>query len=312
MLIKIEGWNLSVSVVVVGSVAFDTIRTPAGEAREIVGGSAAHFALAASWFAPVRIVAVVGEDFGAEHMNVFHGRRIDTEGIERAQGRTFRWHGEYAGDMNAARTLDTQLNVFEHFRPKIPPSYRDSPYVFLGNIQPSLQLEVRRQMRSSRLVALDTMNFWIERTPKELAQALGEVDGVFLNDDEARQLTGTHNLAKAVRSIRALGPRIVVIKRGEHGVILYTDNSMFTAPGYPVEDVRDPTGAGDSFAGGFMGHLASSGDLSEANLRRATVFGSVIASFTVEDFGLRRGLRLTHEEISARFREFKQLSHFDI
>jgi len=245
-------------------------------------------------------------------MNVFHGRRIDTEGIERAQGRTFRWHGEYAGDMNAARTLDTQLNVFEHFRPKIPPSYRDSPFVFLGNIQPSLQLEVRRQMRSTRLVALDTMNFWIERTSKELEQALAEVDAAFLNDDEARQLTGTHNLTKAVRSVRALGPRIVVIKRGEHGVILYTDNSMFTAPGYPVEDVRDPTGAGDSFAGGFMGHLASSGDLSEANLRRATVFGSVIASFTVEDFGLRRGLRLTHEEISARFREFKQLSHFDI
>jgi len=300
-----------VTVVVVGSVAFDTIRTPAGEAREIVGGSAAHFALAASWFAPVRIVAVVGEDFGAEHMNVFHGRRIDTEGIERAQGRTFRWHGEYAGDMNTARTLETQLNVFEHFRPQVPPSYRDSPFVFLGNIQPSLQLEVRRQMRSTRLVALDTMNFWIERTSKELEQALAEVDAAFLNDDEARQLTGTHNLTKAVRCVRALGPRIVVIKRGEHGVSLYTDNPIFTAPGYPVEDVRDPTGAGDSFAGGFMGYLASSGDLSEANLRRATVFGSVIASFTVEDFGLRRGLRLTHEEISARFREFKQLSHFD-
>jgi sugar/nucleoside kinase (ribokinase family) len=301
-----------VSVVVVGSVAFDTIRTPAGEAREIVGGSAAHFALAASWFAPVRIVAVVGEDFGAEHMKVFHGRRIDTEGIERAHGRTFRWHGEYAGDMNTARTLETQLNVFEHFRPKIPPSYRESPFVFLGNIQPSLQLEVRRQMRATRLVALDTMNFWIERTPSELEQALGEVDAVLLNDTEARMLTRTHNLPKAVRSIRALGPRIVVIKRGEHGVSLYTEHSIFTAPGYPLEDVRDPTGAGDSFAGGFMGYLAGSGDLSEANLRRATVFGSVIASFTVEDFGLGRGLRLTHEEISARFREFKHLSHFDV
>ncbi len=300
------------SLVVVGSVAFDTIRTPAGEAEEIVGGSATHFALAARWFTPVKVVAVVGEDFGDVHLAVFRERRIDVEGLERASGRTFRWRGEYHGDMNTARTLETQLNVFERFQPKIPESYRHAPFLFLGNIQPALQLEVRRQMNHTRLVALDTMNFWIERTPADLRQALAEVDAVTLNDGEARMLTGLANLRQAAQAIRAMGPRIVAIKRGEHGVSLYTGDFIFKMPGYPLEEIRDPTGAGDSFAGGFMGYLAGAGEVSETHLRRAVVYGSVIASFTVEDFGLRRSLRLTREEIEARFREFKQLSHFDL
>jgi sugar/nucleoside kinase (ribokinase family) len=301
-----------VSLVVVGSVAFDTIRTPAGEAEEIVGGSATHFALAASWFTPVKVVAVVGEDFREEHLAVFRERRIDVEGLERAPGRTFRWRGEYHGDMNTARTLETQLNVFERFQPKIPESYRHAPFLFLGNIQPALQLGVRRQMNRTRLVTLDTMNFWIERTPAELRQALAEVDAVTLNDGEARMLTGLHNLRQAAQAIRGMGPGIVAIKRGEHGVSLYTEHFIFKMPGYPLEEIRDPTGAGDSFAGGFMGYLAGTGEVSEAHLRRAVVYGSVIASFTVEDFGLRRSLRLTREEIEARFREFNQLSHFDL
>lgn len=300
------------SLVVVGSVAFDTIRTPAGEAQEVVGGSATHFALAASWFAEVKVVAVVGEDFREEHLAVFRERRIDVEGLERAPGRTFRWRGEYHGDMNTARTLETQLNVFERFQPKIPESYRHAPFLFLGNIQPSLQLEVRRQMNHTRLVTLDTMNFWIERTPAELRQALAEVDAVTLNDGEARMLTGLHNLRQAADAIRAMGPRIVTIKRGEHGVSLYTADFIFKMSGYPLKEIRDPTGAGDSFAGGFMGYLAGMGEISETHLRRAVVYGSVIASFTVEDFGLRRSLRLTRDEIEARFREFKQLSHFDL
>ncbi|PYV13200.1 MAG: sugar kinase [Acidobacteria bacterium] len=300
------------ALVVVGSVAFDTIRTPAGEAQEVVGGSATHFALAASWFTAVKVVAVVGADFGEEHLAIFRERRIDVEGVERAPGKTFRWHGEYHGDMNAARTLETQLNVFEHFQPKIPEAYRHAPFLFLGNIQPALQLQVRRQMNRTRLVTLDTMNFWIERAPAELRQAFAEVDAVTLNDGEARLLTGLANLRQAAQAIQALGPRIVAIKRGEHGVSLYTPDFIFKMPGYPLQEIRDPTGAGDSFAGGFMGYLAGTGDVSEANLRRAVVYGSVLASFTVEDFGLRRALRLTREEIDARFREFKHLSHFDL
>ncbi len=300
------------SLLVVGSVAFDSIRTPSGHAENILGGSATHFSVTASYFSPVNMVAVVGEDFGKEHLRVFHGRAIDTTGLERAPGRTFRWIGEYMENINEARTLDTQLNVFEHFSPKIPPAYLESEFVFLGNINPTLQLHIREQLPTARLVALDTMNFWIKSTPKELRNALGAVHLLMANESEALMLSGCRNMRKAAAAIQKMGPRMVVIKRGEYGVIMFMNDLMFSVPAYPLEEVHDPTGAGDSFAGGFMGYLARGGDLSESHLRRAMVYGSVMASFAVEDFGLKRTLSLTPEEIETRFLEFKKLTHFDV
>ncbi len=300
------------SLLVVGSVAFDSIETPYGRAKEILGGSATFFSVAASWFDRVNLVAVVGEDFGKEHLDVFTRRSIDTAGLERASGRTFRWQGEYAGDMNEARTLDTQLNVFQHFAPKIPEKFLGSEYVFLGNIDPVLQLHVRRQLTGARLVACDSMNFWIKGKAEDLKKTLAAVDALVVNDGEARMLTGERNLKRAADSIRRLGPRMVVIKRGEHGATLFAGNLTFTVPAYPLEVVRDPTGAGDTFAGGFLGHLARTGDLSEGNLRRALVYGSVMASFAVEEFGVDRMLRLGAAEIEERFREIKELTHFDV
>jgi sugar/nucleoside kinase (ribokinase family) len=300
------------ALLAVGSVAFDSIRTPHGQVDDIVGGSATYFSVTASYFTPVRIVAVVGEDFGEEQLRVFGGRPIDSTGLERVAGKTFRWRGQYAGDMNEAETLETQLNVFERFAPKIPAGYLDSEFVFLGNIDPVLQLHVREQLPKARLVACDSMNFWIKGRLPELKRTLARVDALIINEGEARMLSGQQNLKRAVSDIQKLGPRIVVIKRGEYGVVLFTDGSIFAAPGYPLEEVRDPTGAGDTFAGGFMGCLAQRGDLSEANLRRAVVYGSVMASFAVEDFGLTRLLRLTHAEIERRFHEFKNLTHFDV
>jgi sugar/nucleoside kinase (ribokinase family) len=300
------------SLLVVGSVAFDSIRTPYGQAEDILGGAATYFSVAASCFTPVRVVAVVGEDFGEQHLNIFTSRAIDTTGLERATGKTFRWRGEYLGDMNEARTLETQLNVFEQFVPKIPASYLRSEFVFLGNIDPLLQLHVRQQLPNARLVALDSMNYWIKGRLPELKKAFAAVDILVVNEGEARMLSGHSSLNKAAAEIRKLGPRIAVIKRGEHGVSLFTEGSVFSAPGYPLDEVRDPTGAGDTFAGGFMGHLARSEDVSEPNLRRAVIYGSVMASFAVEEFGLGRLLRLKPEEIEARFREFKNLTHFDV
>jgi sugar/nucleoside kinase (ribokinase family) len=300
------------SLLVVGSVAFDSVRTPHGHADSILGGAATYFAVAASWLTPVRVVAVVGEDFSEQHLSVFASRGIDTTGLERAAGKTFRWQGEYVGDMNEARTLDTQLNVFERFAPKIPASYLASEYVFLGNIDPVLQLHVREQLPSTRLVGLDTMNYWIRGKLEALKKTLAAVDVLLVNEGEARMLSGEWNLTKAAAAIQKMGPRSVVVKRGEHGVSLFTAGSIFSAPGYPLDQVQDPTGAGDTFAGGFMGHLARTGDLSEPNLRRAVVYGSVLASFAVEEFGLSRLLRLTPQEIEARFREFKTLTHFDV
>ena len=300
------------SLLVVGSVAFDSVRTPYGEAEGILGGAASYFSVAASRFAPVRMVAVVGEDFNEEHFRIFASRGVDTAGLQRAAGRTFRWYGEYVGDMNEARTIETQLNVFEQFSPRVPDAYLDSSYVFLGNIDPVLQLHVRQQLPKARLVALDSMNYWIRGKPEDLRRTLAVVDIVVLNEGEARMLAGVANLKKAAVEIRKLGPRIVVVKRGEHGVTLFSEDSIFSAPGYPLDDVRDPTGAGDTFAGGFMGHLARSGDVSEPNLRRATIYGSVMASFAVEEFGLGRLLQLESQEIETRFREFKQLTHFDV
>jgi sugar/nucleoside kinase (ribokinase family) len=299
-------------VLVVGSVAFDSLKTPFGEVKEIIGGAATYFAVTASYFAPVNVVAVVGDDFGPEQLKVFEGRNIDTTGIERAPGRTFRWSGEYTGDMSEAKTLDTQLNVFESFQPKLPAPYLESDFVFLANIQPTLQLAVREQLPHARLVGLDTMNFWIHGTPDDLRRALGHVDVLIINDKEARVLAGVDNLRRAAAAIRRLGPRIVVVKRGEYGACLFQGDAIFFAPGYPLEDVHDPTGAGDTFAGGFMGYLASAGEVSDANLRRALVYGSVMASFSVEEFGLSRLLRLSRAEIEARFNEFKSMTHFEV
>jgi sugar/nucleoside kinase (ribokinase family) len=299
------------SLLAVGSVAFDSIRTPYGEAEGILGGSATFFSVTASWFTSVSVVAVVGEDFGEQHFRVFHERSIDTTGIERVPGRTFRWKGEYTGDMNQAQTLDTQLNVFESFVPKIPPAFLNIDYLFLGNIVPVLQLNVRQALPHVRASALDTMNYWIQGMPEDLAKVLATVEILLINEGEARMLSKQSNLKKAAESIRKLGPRVVVIKRGEHGATLFSPESIFTVPAYPLDQVYDPTGAGDTFAGGFMGHLARTGDLSDANLRRGLVYGSVMGSFAVEEFGLGRLLRLTNGEIETRYREIKQLTQFD-
>lgn len=298
-------------LLVVGSVAFDSIRTPYGQAENVLGGSATYLSLAASWFAPVRVVAVVGEDFSERHLGVFTARSIDIAGLARVPGRTFRWRGEYAGDMQEARTLETQLNVFAEFAPEIPSSYHDSEYVFLANIDPVLQLHVRRQLPKARLVGLDSMNFWINGKLGDLKNVLAEVDILLLNEGEARLLSGHHNLKKAAETVQKLGPGTVVIKRGEHGVTLFAGASVFSAPAYLLDKVCDPTGAGDTFAGGFMGHLARTGDSSDSNLRRAVVYGSVMASFAAEEFGLERLLCLTPQEIETRYREFKTLTHFD-
>jgi sugar/nucleoside kinase (ribokinase family) len=298
-------------LLVVGSVAFDTVQTPYGKAENILGGAATYFGVSASWFAPVRVVAVVGEDFGPREMEVFSRRGIDTEGLERAEGKTFRWAGEYSGTMNEAMTLGTQLNVFETFAPRVPASYKSSEYVFLANIHPALQLHVRQQLPAARAVGLDSMNLWIRETPDDLKKALAVVDILVINETEARMLSGEMHLWRAAAVLRRMGPRIVVIKRGEYGAYLFTEGAAFSAAGLPLEEVRDPTGAGDTFAGGFMGHLAKTGDLSESNLRRAVIYGSVMASFSVEDFGLGRLLRLDASQIAARYREFQNLTQFD-
>lgn len=300
-------------ILAVGSVAFDSIKTPFGEVSRAVGGAATYFSLAASHFTDVRIVAVVGEDFGDAQLRIFHGRRIDLEGLQRVPGETFRWKGQYGFDLNSRETIYTQLNVFDQFSPRLPPAYRDTPFVFLGNIQPRLQLEVLDQVRAPRLVAADTMNYWIERAPEDLARVLRRVDVLLINDAEARQLAGEANLVRASRRIKAMGPRILVIKRGEHGVLMARDSGgFFAAPALPLEHVFDPTGAGDTFAGGFLGFLASGDDLGETALARAIVFGSTLASFAVEDFGLARLLAVTPEQIAERFRTFKDLTHFDL
>jgi sugar/nucleoside kinase (ribokinase family) len=278
---------------------------------KILGGAATHFSLAASFFADTNIVAVVGEDFTRQERQVFEGRPIDLAGLEVAEGRTFRWGGEYSQDMNDRTTLFTELNVFESFRPKIPEKYQDCEYIFLGNIHPELQLEVLDQVKKPRLIAADTMNFWIEGTPEPLAELLRRVDVLLINDAEARQLSGEYNLVKAAEKVRAMGPKILVIKRGEHGVILFGEDDRFAAPGYPLDLVFDPTGAGDTFGGGFMGYIASCGSHAGEILRQAIVFGSVLGSFCVEDFGTRRLEALSRDQVNARYREFKRLTHFE-
>lgn len=300
------------SLLVVGSVAFDAVETPFGKRERMLGGSATHFSLSASFFTDVRVVGVVGADFGQEQLDVFARHKVDTSDLEHVQnGDTFFWRGRYDYDLNTAHTLDTQLNVFADFKPKLSGASKQSRFVFLGNIQPDLQREVREGVAGAELVALDTMNYWIDTVPDAVMQAIGGVHVVIINDAEARQLSGEPNLIRAARKILDAGPRALVIKRGEYGAALFTRESYFAIPAYPLESVFDPTGAGDTFAGGFMGYLASHETIDDATMRRAMIYGSVMASFNVEEFGTERVDRLTHEEINERFRTFKRMTHFE-
>jgi sugar/nucleoside kinase (ribokinase family) len=299
------------SLLVVGSMAFDSVKTPFGEVEEALGGSALYFSLSAGFFNDVSLVAVVGEDFPESEITFLNSRNVDTRGLQRTAGKTFRWKGEYTYELNEAHTLATHLNVFETFSPEIPEPYRNADYVFLGNIDPELQLRVLQQVNQPKLVGLDTMNFWIERKRDRLLDVLKHVDILTINDGEARQLTGEVNLVKAAREIRAYGPRILIIKRGEYGVLMFNGSDIFAAPAYPLETVFDPTGAGDSFGGGLMGYLSNVGGLNDETLRRAIVFGSVMASYNVEDFSMNRLRSLTYPEIEKRFKLFKALTHFE-
>lgn len=297
-------------IVVVGTVAFDTVETPFGRGENVLGGSATYFSTSASFFSDVSLVAVVGEDFPQEHVDFLKSREIDLQGLQRIPGKTFHWTGRYGYDLNEAQTLDTQLNVLLDFKPELPVSYRDTDVLFLANIDPELQLQVLDQVKSAKLTACDSMNFWISSKPDALKEVMRRVDIVVINEGEARMLTGEANLVKAARSIISLGCKRLVVKRGEYGVLMFTADTIFAAPAWPLEEVFDPTGAGDTFAGGFMGYLANTGDLSEEGVRQALVFGSVMASFNVEDFSLNRMKRLTYPEIEARYRSFKGLTSF--
>ena len=300
------------SLLVVGSVAFDAVETPFGKSEKMLGGSTSHVSLAASYFSDVRIVGVVGGDFSDEERQVFVRHGVDTSDLEYIpEGKTFRWYGRYDYDLNVAHTLDTQLNVFADFKPKLSETSRNSRLVFLGNIQPDLQREVREQVPKAELVALDTMNLWIDIAKESLLKTIRGVDVVIINDAEARQLTGIPNVIKAAKTILSWGPKALIIKRGEYGAALFTPESYFAIPAYPLESVFDPTGAGDSFAGGFMGYLSGQETIDNAAMRRAMIFGSVMASFNVEEFGTARVDRLTAEEINERFRAFKQMTHFE-
>lgn len=300
------------SLLVVGSVAFDAVETPFGKIDKMLGGSASHFSISASYFTDVRIVGVVGGDFTEAEQKVFDSHNVETSDLERVpDGETFRWYGRYDYDLNVAHTLDTKLNVFADFKPKLSPQSKSSRLVFLGNIQPDLQREVRQQIPNAELVALDTMNLWIETTRESLMKTIQGVDVVIINDAEARQLTELPNLIKAARAILSWGPRALIVKRGEYGAALFTNDSYFAIPAYPLESVFDPTGAGDTFAGGFMGYLSSQPVLDEAAMRRAMIFGSVMASFNVEEFGTARVQRLTYDEINERFHAFKEMTHFE-
>ncbi len=299
------------TVLVVGSVALDSVETPFGRADEVLGGSGTYFASSASHFAPVQVVGVVGSDYPVDKLAPLEKRGVDLAGLERAEGTSFRWRGRYRHDLNSAETLETHLGVFSHFAPKIPEQFRKAPFVFLANIDPRLQLQVLDQVDSPKLVACDTMNFWIESRRPELIELLGRVDLITLNDGEVRQLTEKANLVHAARWILDRGPKHVIIKKGEHGAFMFTRESVFFAPAYPLEQVFDPTGAGDSFAGGFIGHLASTNDLSDLSMRRAVVVGSAMGSFAVEKFSNTRLLEIGHDDIERRVQEFRQLVAFD-
>jgi sugar/nucleoside kinase (ribokinase family) len=300
------------SLLVVGSVAFDAVETPFGKRDKMLGGSAAHFSISASYYTDVRVVGVVGGDFSREDEEPLVRHQVDLSDLERVpEGKTFRWSGRYDFDLNTAHTLDTQLNVFADFKPKLSEAAKKSRLVFLGNIQPELQREVREQVKGAELVALDTMNLWIDIARDSLLEAIKGVNVVIINDAEARQLTNEPNLIKAARTVLSWGPQALIVKRGEYGAALFSSDNYFAIPAYPLESVFDPTGAGDTFAGGFMGYMASQEKLDEAAMRRAMIFGSVMASFNVEEFGTERVQRLTHEEINTRFSTFKQMTHFE-
>lgn len=300
------------SIVVVGSMAFDSIETPFGKAGKILGGSANYFSLSASYFTPVKCVSVVGEDFPKEQLELMAKKGIDTKGIKIENGKTFHWTGKYEYDMNQAHTLATALNVFESFNPQVPESYRDSEFVFLGNIVPALQSSVLDQIKKPKFIAIDTMNYWIESQRDSLIQAISRCHALIINEGEVRQLTQTYNIVEAAKIVRSWGPQILVVKRGEYGAILFDHGDVFGVPGLPLAEVKDPTGAGDTFAGGFMGYLASQGgQVSRSVLRRAAVYGSVMASFTVQDFGFSELLNLNRERIQERYQKFVELTKFE-
>jgi sugar/nucleoside kinase (ribokinase family) len=306
------------SILAVGSIAFDTIATPSGRAENLLGGSATYFALAASYFTDVRIVAVVGDDFTAEHEKVLKNRGVDTRGIQHAKGKTFRWGGQYLDNLNQAKTDYTELNVFEKFQPQIPEEYADSLFLFLGNIHPTLQAAVRLEMDRVRLTGGDTMNFWIQRTPEELAATLKLMNVLLINDAETKMLSNEKSLPRAARKVLAMGPQALVVKHGEYGATIFfregafgIGSHPFRAPALPIEEVKDPTGAGDSFAGGFMGYIASQGQLNREVLKRALFYGGVMGSFAVERFGTERLQSLTRQEIDARFQVFRELTHLE-
>lgn len=298
------------SILVVGTVAFDSIETPHGFVERVLGGSASYFAVAASFFSSVKIVGVIGQDFPEDYLAIFSRRGIDLEGLAREKGETFHWRGRYHEDLNVRDTVELHLNVLVGFVPRLPESYRGAEYVFLGNIDPGMQMEVLNQLKRMRLVACDTMDHWIQGSGDELRKVLRKIEMLIINDSEARLLSGEHNIVRAARAILKLGPKVVLIKRGEYGVLQFSDSSVFATPAYPLEEVFDPTGAGDSFAGGFLGYLARSRDHSQKGLRRAIVYGSVVASFTVEDFGLKRLTTLSLPEIEERYQRFIDLTDF--
>ena len=302
------------SLLVVGSLGIDTIETPFGRVENVLGGSSSYIATAASYFVtPIRLVGVVGSDFPKEHIEFLENHEVDLEGLQIVKGgKTFRWGGRYEYDMNSRVTLFTDLNVFEHFDPVIPESYKKSTYVCLGNIDPVLQRKVLEQIEKPRLVVGDTMNFWIKGKFPELMKTLKLVDVLIINESEARQITNEPNLIKAAKLIIKLGPKVVIVKKGEHGALLVTNQTIFFAPAYPLETINDPTGAGDAFAGGFVGWVARTDDLSEENMKRAVIYGSALASFCVERFSLERLRDLSYIEIQDRFREFRDLSKFEV
>ena len=302
------------TVLVIGSIALDTLETPFGRAEDQLGGAGSYFSLAASVLSTVQLVGVVGADLPERHLHTLASRGIDLQGVQRVEnGKTFRWEGRYEYDMNVAHTLDTQLNVFGDFRPNLPESYRDTRYVYLANITPQLQLEVLEQVHQPKFVGLDSMNFWIANpdTKRDLTEVIKRVNVVFMNDAEIRQYTGKYNLFEAARDVLNLGPEVVLMKKGEHGAIAVSREGIFVAAAYPLETVRDPTGAGDSFAGGFMGHLAGTGDTSWPGLKRAMIFGSVIASFAVETFGVEGLLQMTRDAIEHRYEMLRQCTMFE-
>lgn len=299
------------SLLVVGTVALDSVKTPFGNVDNALGGSATYFSTSASYFTDVRLVAVIGRDFPKEHIQFLKSRSIDIRGLEVQDGETFRWKGEYGFDLNEAHTLATDLNVLATFKPVIVEDFKTTDVVFLANVDPEIQLDVLKQVKRPKLVACDTMNYWISSKPDALKRTLKEVDLLTINEAEIRQLSGEASLVKAAKSVQAMGPRTVVVKQGSYGALMFSGHSVFSAPAYPLETVFDPTGAGDTFAGGFIGYLASTMNFSEESMRRAVIFGSVMASLNVEAFSLDRLRCLDYKEIETRFQEFKKLTHFE-